>query len=349
MQFSTELVIGGRLGNGQFGTVFHGTDPVHGAVAVKLLKPEPAETPAEWALRSRGLLKEGQRLKSATHRNVVGVLGVIRHEPTDVLHLVTELCDGGSLDGEYRRGPMPLATVKKILTDVSAGLGHIHSRGMVHRDVKPGNLLKHGNVYKVGDFGLVSDKLLLNYASLQGYLDHLAPEVHRNKVTSARTDIWALGMTAYRLLHGDAFYQEYLQRAPGEIPQLIKQGGFAQQLPWLPHIPEPWRRFLRCALHDDAHRRHSSCHDFAQALVELPIQPAWDCRFAAGSAVWMLTEGNRTVDVSWRVHSPRKHEWWAERTGGGKRTMLIGGQKGVTVSSSAARRDLEAFFVKMAS
>ena len=348
MNFSTELSIGKRLGHGQFGAVFLGTDPVHGTVAVKLLSPTPGETPADWALRSRELLGEAQRLKSATHPNVVAVLGVVRHEPTDVLHLVTELCDGGSLEEEYQKGPLPLSTVKKILTDVSRGLAHVHSCGMVHRDIKPGNLLKHGKVYKVGDFGLVTDKLLLNYASMKGYLDHLAPEIHRNKVTSARSDIWAFGMTAYRLLHGSAFYQEYLLPKSGEIPKLIKQGGFAHHLPWLPHIPESWRRFLRCALHDDAHRRHVSCHDLAQALVGLPVTPAWHCLVASGSVDWSLKEGVRTVEIGWRIHSPRKHEWWAERSGGGKRTMLIGGQRGVTVSSSEARQQLEAFFVKMA-
>jgi serine/threonine-protein kinase len=293
-------------------------------------------------------LAEGQRLKSASHDHVIKVLDVVRFDANDQLNLVTELCDGGCLEKETQKGPMTLGAVKKVLTDVGRGLAHIHSRGMIHRDIKPGNILKHGKLYKIGDFGLVSDKLILNYASAQGYRDHLAPEVYRNNVTSIRSDIWALGMTAHRLLHGAAYYQEHLQPNSGNIPQLIKSGKFAQQLPWLAHIPGSWRRFLRCALHEDPHSRHPSCHEMGQALAKLPIAPDWHCQYTMGSADWTLKDGPRVVNVGWRVHSARKHEWWAERSGGGKRILTIGGKRGSLVSPSEAQNGLEALFVKVA-
>jgi serine/threonine protein kinase len=348
MEFITELTIGAQLGSGGFGRVFAATHPVHGRLAIKYLAQRPGETAADWSARSRELLAEGQRLKSAAHDNVIKVIDVVRYGPNDQLNLVTELCDGGCLEKEFQKGPMSLGAVKKVLTDVGRGLAHIHSCGMIHRDIKPGNILKDGKVYKIGDFGLVSDKLILNYASGRGYRDHLAPEVYRNNVTSVRSDIWALGMTAYRLLHGAAYYQEHLFPNSGNIPTLIKGGKFAQQLPWLAHIPDSWRRFLRCALHYDAHSRHASCHEMSQALGRLPAEPNWHCQYKAGAADWTLKEDARTVYVGWREHSPRKHEWWAERSGGTKRTLSIGGKRGVLVSPSEAQDGLEKLFEKIA-
>jgi serine/threonine protein kinase len=348
MEFVVELTPGRLIGSGGFGRVHEATHPVHGTVALKLLSQRPGESATDWAARSQQLLAEGQRLKSASHDHVIKVWDVVRYAPNGQLNLVTELCDSGSLEQEFQKGPMSLRAVKKVLTEVGRGLAHIHSCGMVHRDVKPGNILKNGNLYKIGDFGLVSDKLILNYASAQDYRDHLAPEVYRNNVTSARSDIWALGMTAYRLLHGAAYYQEHLHPKTGRIPQLIKSGKFAQQLPWLAHIPDAWRRFLRCALHDDAHSRHASCHEMSQALGKLPVEPSWHCQYKTGSADWTLKEGARVVQVGWREHSPHKHEWWAERSGGGKRTLRIGGERGVTVSPRKAQDGLEAFFLKVA-
>jgi serine/threonine-protein kinase len=142
MTYSAQLSVGGRVGGGQFGDVFEGQDPVHGKVAVKVLKQAPGESTAEWAKRSENLLKEAQNLKAASHSNVVHVHNVVKHSATDVVHLVAEFCDGGSVETDYKSGPFSLPVVRKIVTEACRGLEHIHSRGMIHRDIKPGNILE---------------------------------------------------------------------------------------------------------------------------------------------------------------------------------------------------------------
>jgi len=144
------------------------------------------------------------------------------------------------------------------------------------------------------------------------------------------------------MLHGREFYDERFQGK--DIPALVMKGGFARNLPWLPHVPEAWRKFLRCAMHDDSAYRHASCHDWAQALANLPVIPDWSCQYATDVVDWSVPEGTRFVQVARRIHSPRKHEWWAERVGGAKRTMLVGGAHGRIVSSSQADRELSSFF-----
>jgi serine/threonine-protein kinase len=209
MNFSSALTIKNLIGQRGFGDVYEGLDEVHGKVAVKVLRRQPFETESEWQAR-RNDLSEAQNLREARHKNVVAVLHVVRSQNDGSLHMVTEFCEGGSLEGLYKAGPINISKVRKIVTDICLGLDALHARRMLHRDIKPGNILFSGSRWKIGDFGLVTNDVMLGYASAQGYLDHLAPEVHKDQVTSVKTDVWALGMTIYRLLHGEQFYNELI-------------------------------------------------------------------------------------------------------------------------------------------
>jgi hypothetical protein len=99
-------------------------------------------------------------------------------------------------------------------------------------------------------------------------------------------------------------------------------------------------------MHDDSHYRHATCHDCAQALAGLPVTPDWRCQFAANAIDWSVPVGTRVFQVALRIHSPRKQEWWAERTGGSKRTMLVGGAHGRIVPGRQAERELTDFFAQ---
>jgi serine/threonine-protein kinase len=229
------------LASGHFGDVYMGADEIHGEVAVKIFHQAPQESDANWKLRRDSLLSEGQRLQQASHAHVVQVHQLLASPSADAVLLVMEFCSGGSLQRSFDLGPMTLNDVRRRATEITLGLRALHARGMLHRDIKPGNLLvdRRGTT-KIGDFGLVTDNLILGYGSVAGYLDHLAPEVYHGLPTSIRTDIWALGTTIYRLLHGANWY------AKSPPPHtLIPGGGFADKLRWLPHVPKPWRRFVR--------------------------------------------------------------------------------------------------------
>jgi eukaryotic-like serine/threonine-protein kinase len=347
--YLTQLNLRARIGEGQFGEVYEAECPVHGKVAVKLLRQNPNESDTDWAARSTELIGEAKRLKSAQHRNVVAVHQIVK-DPRGVLHLVIEFCSGGSLAAEYEADPMPVLRARKVITDVCAGLECIHSNGMVHRDIKPANVLSEGTTYKLGDFGLVTDRLVHGYASADGYISHLAPEVFDTSsgtigVTSPRSDIWALGMTLYRLLHGDAFFVDNFGLLNADdFQQRITKGGFSQTLPWLPHIPDRWRRFVRKAMHDDLGQRFQSAHEMSQSLASLPIEPNWTCHYVYGHVTWRKTELGRTTTVEWRIQSPRKHLWSAVRSGGGKSARSIAGSRGNVVSALEVKKQLEDFF-----
>mgnify|MGYP001213529409 CR=1 FL=1 len=338
--WATTLNIGPQIGAGHFGTVHEGTDHVLGRVAVKVMRKEPTEQDTEWQTRKADLLREGQRLRDAEHDRVVRVFQVLEHQTQDAIVLVMEFCEGGSLQTHFENGPFSFSCLRSILTDAALGLQVVNSRGMLHRDIKPGNILLDGRGRaKLGDFGLVTNNLILGYAAAQGYLDHIAKEVYDTGLTSVRSDIWALGMTTYRLLHGQAFYNEL-----PEPKTLIPKGGFALTLPWLPHIPSEWRRFVRQSMNDEPANRFQTAAQMLQAIERLPVAPEWICDYSPQEVLWSRVTANREIRVRWEKHSPRRHEWEAKSfplTSG--RERRLGGSNGV-VGKQRVLTDLQSFF-----
>jgi len=330
----------GKLGAGAFGEVFEGQDGVHGRVAVKVMSRRPTESPSDWDDRKAGLLAEAQRLSAAEHRNVVRVHSLSETPCGDNIHLCMAYCQGGSLQGAYELGPMPLDAVRKIATDVTLGLDALHARGMLHRDIKPGNILLHAQgVALLGDFGLVTDRLLLGYGSAVGYTDHIAYEVWSTFLTSPKSDIWALGMTLYRLLHGQRWYE--MDPAPRTT---VPAGGYADKLRWLPHIPSGWRRMIRKTLNDDTSLRFQSAQQLLNALSSLEM-PAWRVQVNTDSVRWELTTGDRRKVVEWTWQSPRKNRWvaWSEPLGSAGRKKTLGGCAGLQGARQTIK-ELEEFF-----
>jgi serine/threonine protein kinase len=334
------LKVGRKLGNGHFGVVFLGQDGVHGRVAVKVLARKPEHSDAEWHAYKTGFLAEAQNLSKATHRNVVQVYHIEEMSDGDGIRFCMAYCPGGSLQTAFEDGPMTLAAVRKAGTEVLMGLGALHARKMLHRDIKPGNvLIDAAGVAQLGDFGLVTEDLLLGYGSQAGYSDHIAHEVWLGKGTSAKSDIWAFGMTLFRLLHGKAWYDE----AP-DPQDVVPGGGFVNTLKWLPHVPKAWRRVIRKMLQDNPSARYQTAGQALGALSRLATTPAWSASVALDLVRWEQRSTTRLNVVEWKRHSPRKHEWtaWSEPLAKGRR-MTRGGSVGI-VGSRQAIAELERYF-----
>jgi serine/threonine-protein kinase len=336
----SKLKLGNKLGEGHFGEVFLGEDSVHGVVAVKVLGRKNEHSDEEWVALKRGFLAEAQHLSKATHQNVVQVHGI--EELEDCIQFSMAYCPGGSLQTIHEAGPMTLVSVRKVAAEVLLGLGALHHREMLHRDIKPGNiLLDAAGVAKLGDFGLVTDDLLLGYGSAAGYADHIAFEVWQGGPTSAKSDIWALGMTLFRLLHGQTWY--FLEN---EIPEdTIKLGNFVERLCWLPHVPKQWRRVVRKMMSDDTVGRYQNAGEALNAISMLPIEPEWTIPLVTPNLIrWEKSSPKRLNVVEWKLHSERRHEWeaWSEPLGEGRRKRL-GSSTGV-IGRRQVERELETYF-----
>lgn len=345
MQFrSGNLKPVSRLGAGQFGIVYLAEDQLHGKVAVKLIKRRSTELDQQWQERKAELLFEGTRLKAAEHPNVVRVFDVRQTDDGNAVLLVMEYCSGGSCEQLYRAGPLPISKVQDLLMDTALGLKTVHARGMLHRDIKPANIMiTAAGRAKLGDFGLVTEELVHGHPAAAGYLDHLAFEYFRNRKTSERTDIWAFGVTAYRLLHGRAFYESLPQPASS-----VPKGRFGATLPWLPHIPKSWRRSVRKSLNDDPSKRIESADEFFAELSKLPNAPSWDCDYSGPQVRWSRPHKERVWLVQWHRLSQRSHSWEAvslPKSGQGPKRRLDNSSK-ERMNKREAQKELEQFFAK---
>ena len=339
--YIAHIAIGKKIGNGHFGDVHLATDPVQGQVAVKVIAKKPAQTVADWTANRIEFLTEAQNLAAAAHPNIVPVYHLLQSPDGLSIQYCMKYCAGGSLQDAFEAGPETLKLVRKVGTEVLFGLDALHARGMIHRDIKPGNILIDENgVARIGDFGLVTDKLIFGYADRAGYSDHLAYEVWHQGVTSVRSDIWAFGMTLYRLLHGQVWYQE------SGLPRLeIRKGGFCQKLKWLPHIPQRWRRAIRSMMNDDPANKPQTVGQVQAAFSGLPVEPNWDCLVTGKHVSWSREQGTRTIRVEWERTSQRRHTWkaWSEPTNGQGRNRSMGGSVGA-IGSVQANRELTEFF-----
>jgi eukaryotic-like serine/threonine-protein kinase len=338
------LTFGQELGRGNFGVVYKGIDPIHGDVAIKVFFRQEDMSDAVWNDVKQRALEEGQRLKDAEHDRVARVFYLAEPEDKEEVWLIMDYYPDGCLRDHSKRGPMPLNVVRQYLTDTALGLQVLHDRGMIHRDIKPSNILiDHTGKARLADFGLVTNNIIQGYASAEGYMPHWAPEVLNDHVTSIRTDVWALGLSAYRLLHGETYFRQQWGRG-FKLIDATASGGIAQRLKWLPHVPASWQRFVRKALHDDPNQRYQNARELLNGLERMPIIPSWTCHCTPKKVVWERTKNDRHIVVQWTTLSDRKHEWIAQSHPlGTGRVVRLGGSGGI-VSKQTALRQMKNFF-----
>jgi predicted Ser/Thr protein kinase len=191
-----------ELGHGGMGIVYLARDvALDRLVAIKLLPPAFAE---RGDFRER-FLREARLAASLTHPNVVPIHLV--ETSGELVYFVMAFVDGESLGERIRRaGPMPPAEVMRIVQDVAWALAHAHARGVVHRDVKPDNILIERETGRalVTDFGIARAASSGTPAAgaMAGTPRYLSPEVARGEAGDGRADLYALGVTAWYALTG---------------------------------------------------------------------------------------------------------------------------------------------------
>jgi hypothetical protein len=191
-----------EIGRGGFGHVYRGLDPTVGRpVAIKTLA---SDGDAGMLTRFRNEATASGRLR---HPNIVTIYDFGEHD--NVPYIVMELLEGQDLQHviEGTASVSPLNKVR-IMTQIAAGLQHAHSHGVIHRDVKPANVmvLPDGSV-KIMDFGIAlitqaTESRLTPRGAMIGTFRYMAPEQFRNAQTDARSDIFAYGLIFYELLTG---------------------------------------------------------------------------------------------------------------------------------------------------
>lgn len=198
-----DWVLGPMLGRGAMGDVYASTGLGQDA-AVKVLNPVAANNPATLLLFER----EARALQSIRGHNVIRFLD---HGTAPTPYVVMERVYGETLEDRLRKqNALSIEAVLVLVEQVSAGLEAVHAAGLVHRDVKPSNLMaartEHGGeIWKVFDFGVAKDlhdEHTLTMGLVVGTPSYMSPEQLRGRAVDARADVYSLAATVYRALTG---------------------------------------------------------------------------------------------------------------------------------------------------
>lgn len=256
-----------QIGSGAAGEVYRAWDQrLKRHVAVKVLSPRVSSSPEQ----VRRLEVEGRAAASIAHPNVVTVydIGSIDGLP----FIVSELIEGESLRSLIDRGAVPRERALQLGLQLAQGLAAAHAQGVVHRDLKPGNLLvTRDGTLKILDFGLArltgasggQDLDATLPGTVLGTVGYLSPEQARGEPADARSDIFAVGAILYELLSGQrafggATFAERLSSVLRDPPPGLSGDALGDALPVV----------SRC-LEKEADRRFQSAQDLAWVLERL--------------------------------------------------------------------------------
>jgi serine/threonine-protein kinase len=258
-----DYVVAGILGEGGMGRVYDATGPDGKRVALKLVKDDYAR---DETFRRR-FSREARIAQTIEHPNVVPVTAT--GEYNGIPYMAQRFIDGMSLEQKLKRdGPLDVPYALRICADVASGLEALWAAGMVHRDVKPGNILLDGQdrAY-ITDFGLAKDtqaSLLTLPGQALGSMDYMAPEQIRGETLGAAADIYALGCVMYESLCGEPPFAKvqgmrvlwaHLQDEPPDPCQLRSD------------LSPEFARTLRLALQKDPDPRPASAGEYARMLA----------------------------------------------------------------------------------
>jgi eukaryotic-like serine/threonine-protein kinase len=298
----------GRLGFGGMSTVHRALDErLERRVAVKLLAEHLAEDPTFVSRFQR----EAQAAARLVHPNIVQVFDSGLDEGSHQHFIVMEYIEGQSCAEILRDdGWVDVEEAVAIIEQACAGLHYAHRHGVVHRDVKPGNLLRsrEGEV-KLADFGIAKateQSSITQVGSVLGTAAYLAPEQARGEEAGPRADLYALGVVAYQLIAGRLPYEatsltELALKQQQEEPQTLDT--------IVADVSPELADAIAIALALDPRERYATARDMGDAISDAirgipPTEPATGKRGAPATAATSLLSANPRGAVTPRQPRP---------------------------------------------
>ncbi|MDP9126305.1 MAG: serine/threonine protein kinase, partial [Pseudomonadota bacterium] len=253
------------IGKGAMGIVYEGFDPViDRIVAIKTIRKDELDK-EEAEEHSRRFLIEAKAAGRLNHKNIVGIYDY--GEEKGLSFIVMEFVQGKELKSFFAaRHPFSMSQIVRLMGELLDALGYSHSRGVVHRDVKPDNIFvtDDGSV-KLGDFGIarIDSTSKTHAGTVLGTPSYMAPEQIRGETADARSDLYAAGVILYQFLVGERPFSggmvAVMQKVLMEAPKPPSSHN--------PSIPEAIDAVVLKALAKAGHDRYASAAEFSRELT----------------------------------------------------------------------------------
>jgi len=256
-----------ELGKGAMGAVYLGKDPKIGrVVAIKTMALSQEFEADELAEVKERFFREAETAGRLSHPNIVTIFDA--GEEHDLCYIAMELLKGKDLVPFTKQGSLlPIDRVVSIIARVGDALGYAHRQNVVHRDVKPANIMYEpdNDVLKVTDFGIarITDSSKTKTGMVLGTPSYMSPEQLQGKKIDGRSDLFSLAVSLYQLacgrlpFEGDSMAQLMYRIANEHAPDILKYN---------PTLPPAFVAFLDKAMAKEADQRYQTGEEFAAAL-----------------------------------------------------------------------------------
>ncbi|MEV0649001.1 protein kinase [Phytomonospora sp. NPDC050363] len=268
-RLADRYVLETELARGAAGTVYRATDTATGEkVAVKVLRHDAAAEPGVVS----AFLDEAEVLAEIDHPGIVRPRDFVSTD--EVMALVMDLVEGVDLRRQIReQGPLRPAQAATVVSQLSAALGAIHAVGIVHGDIKPGNVLvpSAGGSVRLADFG-VAHRIRQEYGPTHGTPEYVAPEIIDGAGSSGKSDVYGVGLILYEALSGRSPYRG------GPVDEVLKRHRECAPAPFPNCPPQLWSLIIACTqlnpqLRPDAAELPSRIQLAMPSLTHLPPLP----------------------------------------------------------------------------
>lgn len=258
-----------ELGRGAMAVVYKAVDPLIGrVVAIKTIRLESTAGMEQTELKKR-LYREAQSAGNLSHPNIVTIYDI--GEESDTSYIAMEFIEGESLQDWMAKNPLPaVEQTIAIIEQIASGLNYAAARGIIHRDIKPGNILLTPDMgAKIADFGIAkfSSSNFTQTGVIMGTPAYMSPEQAMGRALDGRSDIFSLGVIFYEMLTGERPFSgsnpttiiyKILHEEP--VPPRKLNVTLHPGLDWI----------VRRMLEKDPSQRYQSCAEFIQDLKNYP-------------------------------------------------------------------------------
>jgi serine/threonine protein kinase len=268
-----------QIGAGGMGLVYKARDTRLGRLAaLKVLKAEAVSNPE----RKRRFIQEARAASALNHPNIVHIYDIGESDGVDFIAM--EYVEGSTLNALTQRKGLPWSQALTYAIQIADALGKAHAAGIIHRDIKPGNIMVNTDgLAKVLDFGLakltertvdtapdastqtlqIRDAAATEEGALVGTVAYMSPEQAQGLKLDGRSDIFSFGAMLYELLSGERTFQR--ESTASTLAAILKE----EPKPIDPTLPKELGRILARCLKKDPHRRFQTMADLKVALEEL--------------------------------------------------------------------------------